>query len=130
YALDCKMYQRSADAMLGVPYNTASYALLTHILAEICNMVPGRLIHTFGDAHIYNNHIDAAKEQLGRDPDKYALPKLLIHSGARNDIDHYNIGEIELQKLIECLEVDDFMLDDYQHYPKLENPTPLNTGLK
>ena len=120
YYLDCKMYQRSADTMLGVPYNTASYALLTHILCQICNMIPGRLIHTFGDAHIYQNHIEAAKEQLERDPEKYELPTLKFD----NQFKDWDINDVE-----EWVP-EGFVLENYQHYPKLENSTKLNTGLK
>ena len=82
YYLDCKMYQRSADTFLGVPYNIASYALLTHIVAEMCNMIPSKFTHTFGDLHIYENHIYQVKEQLSRIPRE--LPKLEIHSDLRD----------------------------------------------
>ena len=66
--LSCVLYQRSCDMGLGVPFNIASYALLTHMLAYACDLVPGEFIHTMGDAHVYLDHIDALKEQLGREP--------------------------------------------------------------
>lgn len=113
--LDCQLYQRSADSVLGVPYNIASYALLTHIIAKVCDMEVGNFVHSIGDAHIYENHINAVKEQLSRNPDLYGLPKLIIDSGLTD---------------IEELQIDDILLHNYQHYPKLLNPTPLNTGLK
>jgi len=72
--LDCQLYQRSADVALGVPFNIASYALLLMMVAQECNLTPGYFIHTFGDAHIYLNHVDGLKQQLERSPD--ALPRL------------------------------------------------------
>ena len=74
--LSCQLYQRSADAFLGVPFNIASYALLTHIIARHCNLGVGELVHTLGDAHIYLDHFDQVEEQLGRS--EYALPELDI----------------------------------------------------
>lgn len=75
--LSCQLYQRSADTFLGVPFNIASYALLTHLVANECGLKVGEFIHTFGDAHIYNNHIEQCKEMLKREPKE--LPQLNIH---------------------------------------------------
>jgi len=74
--LDCQLYQRSADVALGVPFNIASYALLMTMVAHECNLVPGIFVHTLGDAHVYLNHVDGLKIQLGRTPS--SLPRLEI----------------------------------------------------
>lgn len=83
--IDCQMYQRSADMFLGVPFNIASYSLLTYMIAQVCNLTPGKFIHIVGDAHIYSNHVDAVKEQLARD--EYELPTLQLNSEITNIFD-------------------------------------------
>jgi thymidylate synthase len=92
-ALHCHMYQRSADMFLGVPFNIASYALFTHLIAQVCNLTAGELIITFGDAHIYNNHIAQVKEQLSREP--LELPKLKLNSEI-STITDFSMQDIEL----------------------------------
>jgi len=92
--LDCKMYQRSCDMFLGVPFNIASYALLTHMIAQVCGLEVGTFIHTLGDAHIYNNHFDAVEEQLKRTPLK--LPTLKINPLIK-DIDSFTMEDFELE---------------------------------
>ncbi len=92
--LSCQLYQRSADLFLGVPFNIASYALLTMMVAQICDLQPGEFIHTLGDAHIYTNHIDQVKEQLTRTP--FALPQMHINPQIK-DINNFVYDDFQLQ---------------------------------
>jgi thymidylate synthase len=101
--LSCQLYQRSADIFLGVPFNIASYALLTMMIAQVCDLEPSEFIHTLGDAHIYDNHIEQVKEQLKRDPKP--LPKMFINSNIKSIFDfHY----------------EDFTLQDYYPHPHIK----------
>jgi thymidylate synthase len=103
--LSCQVYQRSADVFLGVPFNIASYALLTMMLAQVTGHVPGDLIHTLGDVHLYLNHLDQARMQLGRSP--YALPRMRLNP--------------EVQSLFDFT-AGDFMLEEYRHHPPIAAP--------
>lgn len=118
YYLDCQLYQRSADVFLGVPFNIASYALLTHILAEICNMIPGEFIHTFGDVHIYDNHKEAVEEQLSRTPGK--LPRLKLSCA-------FDWEKYDLNKIWDW-DIQLFELKEYN--PQSPIKGELSTGLK
>ncbi|HON76453.1 MAG TPA: thymidylate synthase [Dermatophilaceae bacterium] len=91
--LSCQLYQRSADVFLGVPFNIASYALLTHLVAQVTDLRPGEFVHTLGDAHLYVNHLDQARLQLSREP--MALPTLRLNP-ARRALDEFEIEDIEL----------------------------------
>lgn len=101
--LSCQLYQRSADLFLGVPFNIASYALLTMMVAKVCNLELGDFVHTIGDAHLYTNHLDQIKLQLERTPRK--LPKMIIKRDVSN---------------IEDFVYDDFELIDYHPYPAIK----------
>jgi len=103
--LSCQLYQRSADVFLGVPFNIASYALLTHMMAQICGLKAGEFVHTLGDAHLYLNHLEQAKLQLEREP--YPLPKLRLNMDI-DDIDDFTYEDIEIL--------------DYQHHPHISAP--------
>ena len=91
--LSCQLYQRSADVFLGVPYNIASYALLTLMIAKVSGLEPGEFVHSFGDTHIYLNHLEQVNEQLSRDP--HSLPKLKIKNN-RNSLFEFQINDFEL----------------------------------
>lgn len=107
--LSCQMYQRSADMFLGVPFNIASYALLTHLIATICDLKVGDFVHTLGDAHIYSNHEDVVREQISRKPKK--LPKLVMP-----DIKSLDVDSVRL------LSVSDFILEDYEPMETIKAP--------
>ena len=92
--LSCQLYQRSADIFLGVPFNIASYALLTHMVAHVCDLEAGEFIHTLGDAHLYLNHLDQADEQLSRSPGK--LPRLRLNP-ARRDLFAFTADDIAVE---------------------------------
>lgn len=97
--LSCLLYQRSADIFLGVPFNIASYALLTLMVAQVCDLEPGDFIHTLGDAHLYSNHIEQARLQLTRDP--YPLPTMKLNPAVRD---------------LFAFRFEDFTLENYQHH--------------
>ncbi len=101
--LSCQLYQRSADIFLGVPFNIASYALLTMMVAQVCDLKPGDFVHTFGDAHLYSNHLEQTKLQLSREPKK--LPTMKINPAVK-DIFGFTI--------------DDFTLENYDPYPHIK----------
>jgi len=101
--LSCQLYQRSADVFLGVPFNIASYALLTMMVAQVCDLKPGTFVHTLGDAHLYNNHLEQAKLQLSRSP--FELPSMHLNPDIKNIFD---------------FTYDDFTLENYQAHPHIK----------
>jgi len=103
--LSCQLYQRSCDLGLGQPFNVASYALLTHMIAQVCGLEVGDFVHTFGDLHIYSNHMEALKQQLHRTP--YPMAKLVLDKSVM-DIDGFDFEKVTL--------------DGYQHHPSIKLP--------
>lgn len=103
--LSCQLYQRSADVLLGVPFNIASYALLTLMIAQVAGLQPGDFVHTFGDAHLYSNHMEQVEEQLSREP--HSLPVMSINSSATD---------------LFSFQYDDFELKGYEPHPPISAP--------
>ena len=103
--LNCQLYQRSCDTFLGVPFNIASYSLLILIIAKLCNLQPGEFTHTYGDLHIYKNHVEQVKEQLSRE--SFKAPKMIINGS---------------QEKIEDFKYEDFELIDYEAHPPIKAP--------
>jgi len=103
--LSCQLYQRSADVFLGVPFNIASYALLTLMVAQVCDLQPGEFVHTFGDVHLYSNHVEQARLQLTREP--RMLPRLLLNP--------------EVESLA-GFAYEDFRVEDYEPHPHIKAP--------
>ncbi|MBO9155239.1 thymidylate synthase [Chitinophaga sp. GCM10012297] len=106
--LSCQLYQRSADVFLGVPFNIASYALLTLMIAQVCGLEPGEFVHSFGDVHLYNNHFEQAELQLTRQP--HPLPQMKLNPDVKD---------------IFAFEYGDFTLENYQFHPHIKAPVAI-----
>jgi thymidylate synthase len=103
--LNCQLYQRSADVFLGVPFNIASYALLTHMMAQVCGLKAGTFVHTLGDAHLYSNHLEQATLQITREP--MELPSLKLNPDITS-IDDFTYADVEIV--------------NYHHHPHIKAP--------
>ena len=103
--ISCQLYQRSADVFLGVPFNIASYALLTIMIAQVCELKPGRFVHTLGDAHLYLNHLEQARLQITRKP--FELPSIKLNSAVKN---------------LEDFKFEDFEIVNYESHPAISAP--------
>ena len=103
--ISCQLYQRSADVFLGVPFNIASYALLTIMIAQVCGLRPGKFVHTLGDAHLYLNHLEQARLQITRKP--FELPSIKLNSAVKN---------------LEDFKFEDFEIVNYESHPAISAP--------